>query len=110
MKLELYIEGKKKIFTTPFVPMAAKRKYLEIMANAEERESEPTSREQLDEDDEIYSILADIAFKNQFTLEQLYEGNDQKYIEEKLLEVIHGIKPNDELKKKVDDGGNMKGE
>ncbi|WP_270577994.1 phage tail assembly chaperone G [Caldibacillus thermoamylovorans] len=100
MQIELYIDGKKKLFTTPFVPMLAKRKYLEVLAKAEQRETTSTI-EQLQDDDEIYSILTDIVFKGQFTLDQLYNGNSIEYIQMKMREAIFGIKE--------DDGGNEKG-
>lgn len=93
MQIELVIDGKKKIFTAPFTPMLAKRKYFEIMAKAEKREKEPSFEEQLQEEDEINSILSDIVFKGQFTLEQLYEGASQEYVFQKLTEAIYGIKP-----------------
>lgn len=93
MQIELYIDGKKKTFTTPFVPMLAKRKFLEIQAKAEQREDKPTSQELIAEDDAIFSILSDVVFKGQFTLEQLYEGASKEYLDEKLLEAIFGVKP-----------------
>lgn len=103
MQIELYIDGEKKVFTTPFVPMLAKRKYLELMARAEEREGTPSQTELLKEDDEIFSILSDIVFKNQFTLQQLYEGASTEYIQEKLAEAVFG------KKSKLNDEGNEQG-
>lgn len=99
MQIELYVDGKKKTFTTPFVPLLARRKYFEIMAKAEQREEQPTFEEQMKEDDELYSILSDIVFKGQFTLEQLYEGASQEYLFQKLSEAIYGIKPKAEEEK-----------
>lgn len=93
MQIELYIDGEKKTFTTPFTPMLAKRKYFELQAKAEKREEQPTFEEQLQEEDEMNSILSDIVFKGQFTLEQLYEGASQEYVFQKLTEAIYGIKP-----------------
>ncbi len=92
MKIELVINGETKIFTVPFSPQLAKRKYLEIMANAEERERTPTVKEQIDEEDALYSILSDVVFKGQFTLNELYEGASHKYNESKLQEAIFGEK------------------
>ncbi|MBB6451983.1 hypothetical protein HNQ94_000404 [Salirhabdus euzebyi] len=106
MIIELLIDGQKKTFTAPIVPMLAKRKYYEIMAKAENREGQITYEEQMREDDEMYSILVDVVFKNQFTFEQLFEGATQQYAEEKLREAIFGIKP----KQKEDEEGNEKGE
>lgn len=105
MQIELFIDGEKKLFTVPFVPMMAKRKFLEIQANAEEREDKLTSRELLEEDNEIMSILTEIIFQKQFTLEELFNGASQEYIDEKLQEGVFGIKP-----KKDNDEGNEKGE
>ena len=93
MQIELYIDGEKKIFTAPFVPMLAKRKYYELQAKIEENEKELTPKEVLKEDDEYFSILTDIVFKGQFTLEQLYEGASAEYLREKMLEIIFGVKP-----------------
>lgn len=108
MQIELYIDGEKKIFTAPYVPMLAKRKYLEIEAKAEEKGGQLSARERLEEDDELASILVDIVFKNQFTLEQLYAGASYEYIQAKLLEAVFGIKPSE--KKKEGEQGNEKGE
>lgn len=110
MKIELYIDGQKKTFTAPFVPMLAKRKYLELQAEAEKREAPLTAQEQLDEDDEMLTILTDIVFKKQFTVEQLYEGASKKYIDEKLLEAVFDIKPGKEIVKGENEEGNEKGE
>jgi hypothetical protein len=107
MKIELYIDGKKKVFTAPFVPMLAKRKFLELEAKAEQRENQPSKQDLLDEDDEMLSILSDVVFKNQFTIEQLYEGASKEYVDEKMLEAVFGIKPSD---KKEGEEGNEQGE
>jgi len=107
MQIELLIDGELKTFTTPFVPMSAKRKYLEIEARAEERKEPLPLKEQLEEDNEILSIMTDIVFKNQFTLDQLYDGCSKEYFDQKMLEAIFGVKPSD--LKKESDKGNGKG-
>lgn len=104
MQIELFIDGEKKTFTTPYVPMLAKRKFLELTAKAEQRKHDPTTQELIEEEDEMYSILSDIVFRGQFTLEQLYAGTSQQYAYEKLFEAIYGVKP------KEDSKGNLKGE
>src|SRR5690625_316565 len=104
MHIELIIDGNKKTFTAPFVPMMAKRKFLEVQVRAEERDKQPTSKELLEEDNEIMSILTDIIFQKQFTLEELFNGASQEYIDQKLHEGVFGIKPT------KDDEGNEKGE
>lgn len=108
MKIELYIDGEKKIFTAPFVPMLAKRKYLEIMANAEQRGETTSFQQQLEEDDEMVSILSDIVFKGQFTVEDVYNGASNDYVYAKLREAIFGIQPS-ENKKEEEDEGNDEG-
>ena len=108
MQIELTINGKNKKFTAPFVPMAAKRKYLELQAEAEEREEPLSFKEQLEEDNEILSILTDIVFKKQFTIDDLYEGASKEYIDQKLIEAVFDIKSKDQQKE--DDQGNGKGE
>ncbi|MCR6111753.1 hypothetical protein HXA35_15500 [Bacillus sp. A301a_S52] len=110
MKIELYIEGEKRLFTVPFVPMLAKRKYLECQIKMKEHGEAPTPEQMLDEEDELIAILVDVVFKNQFTVDQLYEGASKPYIDSKLIEAIHGIKPKEELKEKGDeDEGNING-
>jgi len=115
MKIELYIDGEKKVFTTPVAPMLAKRKYLEIEARAEERARKakengnenyiPSPQEQLDEEDEMVGILANIVFDGQFTVDQVYKGASDKYVYSKLAEAVFG-------KKKESEGeeGNEQGE
>lgn len=91
MQIELYIDGEKKLFTTPFVPMLAKRKYIELMAKAEQQGANPTFQQQLEEDDEMVSILADIVFDKQFTAEQVYKGASSEYVYQKMREAIFGL-------------------
>lgn len=107
MQIELYIDGEKKIFTTPIVPMLAKRKFLEIMARAEKKAEEnenyiPSHEEQLEEEDELIGILANVVFGGQFTVEQVYNGASDEYVYEKLREAVFG-------KKKVNSEGNNQG-
>ena len=107
MQIELYIDGEKKTFTTPFVPMLAKRKYLEITAATEEKIKEnenyiPSPKEQLEEENELLTILCDVVFGGQFTLEQLVAGASDEYVYSKLREAVFG-------KPKNSDEGNEKG-
>lgn len=37
MDIELYIDGELKKFSVPFVPMSARRKYLEVLAETEKK-------------------------------------------------------------------------
>lgn len=107
MQIELYIDGKKKIFTTPYVPMLARRKFFELMAQAEEREKREdpvTHKELLEEEDQMYSILSDIVFQGQFTLEQLYQGAEKEYIDQKLYEAIYGKRTTEGEKGNVETG------
>lgn len=110
MQIELYIDGEKKVFTAPYVPMLAKRKYLEIMARTEEKQKanenyEPSFKEQLEEENELLSILSDVIFKGQFTIEQLVSGASDEYVYSKLREAVFGEKPENE----EDDSGNEMG-
>ncbi|MGD6781324.1 phage tail assembly chaperone G [Sutcliffiella horikoshii] len=105
MQIELYIGDEKKIFVAPFVPVSAKRKFLEIEARAEKREEAPSKQQQLEEDDEIMAILSDIVFKKQFTLKQLYDGASKEYVDQKLAEAVFGIKP--KIKKEESEGNNQ---
>lgn len=103
MQIEIFIDGEKKTFIAPVVPMLAKRKFLEIEATAEERERVPTAREQLEEENELAAILADVVFGGQFTAEQLYSGVSDEYFYSKLREACFG-KPEESKE------GNEKGE
>lgn len=105
MKIDLYIDGEQKTFIAPFIPMLARRKYYQLMAESEKKETEElTSETLLNEEDELHSILSDIVFKGQFTLDQLYEGASKPYVDDKLREAIFGVE------KKVGKEGNGKGE
>lgn len=94
MKINLVIDGQKKTFTTPFIPMLARRKYYELMAKIEDQDpnEQPTPQQILDEEDELHSILPDVVFNKQFTLEQLYTGASKEYVDQKLKEAIFGEK------------------
>ena len=61
MKIELDINDEKKLFTVPYVPMLARRKYYELQAEIEEKEGQPTTRELLDEDDDCLLYTSDAA-------------------------------------------------
>lgn len=87
MQIELFIDDEKKIFTAPFVPMLAKRKYLELMS----KDGTSTYAEMIADDDAHVSILVDVVFRNQFTVEQVYEGASEKYVLAKLREAVFGI-------------------
>lgn len=106
MQIDLYIDGEKKTFSAPFVPMAAKRKYLEVQASIEERKEtaeQLSPKDIIEEDQEMASILTDIIFKDKFTLDELYNGASQKQIDDKLAEAVFGVNP-DKLKDAADPG------
>lgn len=110
MQIELYIDGEKKLFNTPVVPMLAKRKYFEVMAKADARAKDdenyvPTFEEQLEEEAELVGILANVIFAGQFTVEQVYAGASDEYVYEKLREAVFG-----KTKKSDVDEGNNQGE
>ena len=109
MQIELYIDGENKIFTIPFVPMLAKRKFLEFEAKQEKRiedEVTVTALHKIEEIDQMCMILADIVFDNKFTPEQLSTGASEEYLYKKTAEAVFGIKPE---KKKEDEEGNEQG-
>jgi len=66
--LALYINDERKVFTIPFVSGLVWRKWIELQAKAENLNN--LTLEELDE----FVGLVVLAFKNQFTLEQFYEG------------------------------------
>ncbi|MDN4609121.1 phage tail assembly chaperone G [Sporosarcina highlanderae] len=88
MQIELFIDGEKKLFTAPFVPMLAKRKYLELKA----AEDASTWAEVIEEDDAYLSILADVVFQGQFTVMDVYAGASGEYVRKKLDEAVFGVK------------------
>lgn len=109
MKIELKIDGEYKVFTTDIVPNRAKRNYLKIQANTEKKVKEdenyiPSTQEQMDEEDEIFGILANTVFGGQFTVDQLHDGAEDNYIYQKVREAIFGEAPKD------GDEGNNPGE
>ncbi|NJP37193.1 phage tail assembly chaperone G [Alkalicoccus luteus] len=109
MKIELTLNGEKKFFTVPFVPMITRRKYLEFQAKQNNQpEDKLTPQDHIDEMDEMYSLLPNVVFKGQFTLDDLYEGASKTYIEDKLIEAVYGIKPKSELDENEE--GNAPGE
>ena len=96
MKIELHIDGEEKVFTTPYIPYLAKRKYLKIQADAEEKVKKdknyiPSTQEQMDDEDEIIGILADVVFGGQFTVNQVYAGCSEEYMYKKLREAVFEI-------------------
>ena len=107
MKIELIIDGKETLFTTDFVPMLAKRKYMKLQAKAEKKikENNYTSQDQLDEEDELVGVLANVIFKGQFTPEQVYEGATDAYVYEKIQEAVFGKQ--DEPTEEAETGNNQ---
>lgn len=111
MQIDIYIDGEKKTFVAPIVPMLAKRKYLEIEAAAEEKSKAdenyyPSAKEQLEEENEMLAILCDVVFNGQFTVDQLVSGAEDEYVYSKLREAVFGKPKTD----KVEQEGNEKGE
>ncbi|WP_313894677.1 phage tail assembly chaperone G [Psychrobacillus sp.] len=108
MQIELYIDGEQKLFTTPVVPLRAKRLYFKIQAEAEERDKDedhvPTYQEQMAEEDEMVGILANVVFGGQFTVDQVYDGASDEYVYDKLREAVLG-KP--KVKKEDNEGNNL---
>ncbi|MBP3038062.1 hypothetical protein J9303_00885 [Bacillaceae bacterium Marseille-Q3522] len=66
--LSLFIDGKEKKFTIPFVNGMVWRKYIEWKSKVENLRDLT-----VEEIDELASLVV-YAFKDQFTLEQFYEG------------------------------------
>ncbi|RDW17636.1 hypothetical protein CWR48_14070 [Oceanobacillus arenosus] len=107
MQIKIEINDEEQTFYTPKVPVSAKRKYLEVMAKSEEKAKDnenyvSTYQDQLDEEFELAGVLADVVFKGQFTVEQLFDGVESDYLYEKLAEAVFG-------KKKEGNEGNNQG-
>jgi hypothetical protein len=68
VRLKLLINNEEKVFTIPFVSGMVLRKYMELLAKT--RDSKNLTVEEMDE----YVGLVIYAFKNQFTLEEFYDG------------------------------------
>lgn len=95
MKIELKIDGKNQIFTTDIIPNRAKRNYLKLQADIESKVQKdenyyPSAKEQMDEEDEIFGILANTVFGGQFTVDQLHDGAETEYIYDKVREAVFG--------------------
>ncbi|SDO79194.1 phage tail assembly chaperone G [Halobacillus aidingensis] len=100
MQIELLIDGKKKIFTAPFVPMLAKRKWLEFEADESLDLDNPTP----EQFDEIATVIQKIVFREQFTLEELYWGIPYEQMVKKTFEAVYGFKSSEGTD---DDQGNV---
>jgi hypothetical protein len=74
MQLKLLINDEEKIFSTPFVSGMVLRKYLELQAKREN-----PGKVTVAEMDEYVGLVV-YAFKNQFTLEDFYDGIPQDQI------------------------------
>lgn len=111
MHIEIRIDGELKTFTAPIVPVLAKRMYLKIEAENEKKGENyrPTAQQQLDEETEMASILADVVFEGKFTVDQLFNGVSDGYLYKKIREAVFGEAPAN-TETKVDDEGNLKGE
>ena len=97
MEIVLEIEGKEKLFTASIKPMLARRKYLELEAKAEERKGPATAKDLLREETEMASILANVVFKGQFTVDELLVGCEFETVVAKLNEAVFGIKEVEEV-------------
>lgn len=97
MQLKLLINDEEKTFTVPFVSGMVLRKYLDLLAKT--KDSKNLTGAEMDE----YVGLVVYAFKNQFTLEEFYEGIPQ----EKVMQTVDMLfvptsdgDENDDTKKK----------
>jgi hypothetical protein len=96
VQLKLLIKDEEKVFTIPFVSGMVLRKYLELLAKT--KDSKKLTVEEMDD----YVGLVVYAFKNQFTLEEFYDGIPH----EKVMQTVDSLfipssnEDNDESKKK----------
>lgn len=90
-KITLLLNGEEKVFTVPFVSGLVLRKYLEILNK--------TYENHLEEMDAMAGLVVH-AFKNQFTLEEFYEGTPQDKIAERVDYLFTPEDDNGEDKKK----------
>lgn len=100
MKLTLLIDGKEKIFTTPFVSARAYRKLLEYDQTIDYTDMG------LDEYDEIVGFICDV-FGNQFTIDDFYDGLPSYELNNVLLDVFAYIRTGETLKKDNDSKNEM---
>src|SRR5690625_1037987 len=94
MQITINIEGKEKTFTTSQVPMLARRKFLEIRAKEEEIHEEKSripAEKQIELENEMINILAEIVFNKQFTADELLSGVSDEYFDKKLHDDILSI-------------------
>lgn len=95
MQIDIMINGEKKTFVTPFVPMLARRKFLEIRAKEEkifEKHKMIPAEKEIEIENELIHLMTDVVFNKQFTAEELMNGVDTEYFNKKLREAVFGIK------------------
>jgi len=98
MEITILIDGEEKTFKTGLVPMLARRKFMEIQAEEEEileQDGSIPAKKQIEFENRIASIITDVVFDSQFTVDQLLNGVTDEYFSEKLAEALFG-KPNEE--------------
>jgi len=102
MKLELMIDGKKKIFTTPFVSGLSYRKLLEYDQTIDYTDMNT------DDYDELIGFVCNV-FGDQFTVNEFWEGIASHEIVSTLLDTFSYVRTGEVSTKETDDTKNGEG-
>lgn len=100
MKLTLLIDGKEKIFTTPFVSARSYRKLLDY-----DKTIDYTNMD-ADDYDEIIGFTCNV-FGDQFTVDEFWDGIASSKLNETLLDVFAYIRTGETLPKENEEGNDQ---
>lgn len=84
IKVRLYIDDQEKTFMAPFVPTRIVRTVLEMQTRMDFNNLKP------DEMDEMVNLVCQV-FRNQFTMDEFYDGLPADEFEETLLSVMNAV-------------------
>lgn len=84
MRIVLNLDGEEKIYVAPFIPARAFRKVLEL----KHYDLTNLDSEQLDE---LVGIIVNTIFKNQFTIDEFYDGLPAKELIPSIEKIIFEV-------------------
>ncbi|MEJ9151070.1 phage tail assembly chaperone G [Bacillus smithii] len=103
IKVRLYIDDKEKTFMAPFVPTRIVRTVLEMQTRMDFNNLKP------DEMDELVNLICNV-FKNQFTIDQFYDGLPADEFQQTMIKVLNAVsgRTNEEATDVVEEGTEKK--
>lgn len=84
IKVRLYIDDQEKTFMAPFVPTRIVRTVLEMQTRMDFNNLKP------DEMDELVNLICNV-FKNQFTIDQFYDGLPADEFQQTMIKVLNAV-------------------